>query len=242
MSTSSEATPPALGEVWLGGHRGRAYRESGMSEDTEFTLGTGKLLAFFFGMVVICGIFFSLGYGVGRNTSSAASTTVLDSSSLSTVQSSGAAKPSASKAISQTELAALQTDAQLNEQKPCVPGDANCASSTGATNERAAEASRADPTTPDPASKAAASNRTPELTNVSQPASGFMVQVAAVSKQEDADALVNALRKKQYPVFVVNQASSNLFHVQVGPFSQQKDAEAMRSKLVSDGYNAILKH
>jgi cell division septation protein DedD len=213
------------------------------NQDTEFTLGTGKLLAFFFGMVVICGIFFSLGYGVGRNSSSAASTTVLDSSSLSTVQNSGAAKPSASKAISQTELAALQTDAQQNEQKPCVPGDATCASSTGASNARRAGSPHVDSTSsPDPAaSKVAAASKTPELSGASQPAAGFMVQVAALSKQEDADALVNALRKKQYPVFVVNQASSNLYHVQVGPFSQQKDAEAMRSKLVSDGYNAILK-
>jgi cell division septation protein DedD len=65
--------------------------------------------------------------------------------------------------------------------------------------------------------------------------------VAAVSKAEDADALKAALEKKQYPVFVVDNASSHLFHVQVGPFGDQKDAEAMKSKLAADGYNAILK-
>lgn len=69
-----------------------------------------------------------------------------------------------------------------------------------------------------------------------------MVQVAAVSKQEDADILVNALRKKQYPVFVVPSVpGDSLFHVQVGPFSDSKDAEAMRSRLAGDGYNAIVK-
>src|SRR5438309_11428315 len=99
------------------------------NQDTEFTLGTGKLLAFFFGMVVICGIFFSLGYGVGRNATSAASSTVVDSSSLSTVQNSGAAKPSARRSLSQAELAAMQTE-QQSEQKPCDPADAACASST----------------------------------------------------------------------------------------------------------------
>ena len=215
--------------------------------DTEFTLSTGKLLAFFFGMVVICGIFFSLGYGVGRNSSSAASTTVLDSSSLSTVQNSGAAKPSASKPVTSNEIAALQASAQHNEQKPCVPGDANCASqSTDASSHPVVDPSKSGSPTKAETKAAGAANkamsvaRTPELSGA-QPNAGFMVQVAAVSKQEDADALVNALRKKQYPVFVVNLASSNLFHVQVGPFTQQKDAEAMRSKLVSDGYNAILK-
>jgi cell division protein FtsN len=32
-----------------------------------------------------------------------------------------------------------------------------------------------------------------------------------------------------------------LFHVQVGPFTDIKEAEGVRSKLVSDGYNPILK-
>jgi DedD protein len=71
--------------------------------------------------------------------------------------------------------------------------------------------------------------------------SSFMVQVAAVSKQEDAEILVTALRKKQYPVFIANSAGDPLFHVQVGPFSEKKDAEAMRTRLSGDGYNAIVK-
>lgn len=81
----------------------------------------------------------------------------------------------------------------------------------------------------------------PELAQ--QPAPGAItVQVAAVTKQEDAQALVSALRRKNYPVFVAsNAAGDNLYHVQVGPFGEMKDAEAMRSKLVGDGYNAILK-
>ncbi len=69
-----------------------------------------------------------------------------------------------------------------------------------------------------------------------------MVQVAAVSKQEDAEILVNALRKKQYPVFTVaNVPGDSLFHVQVGPFADPREAESMRSRLAGDGYNAIVK-
>jgi cell division septation protein DedD len=67
------------------------------------------------------------------------------------------------------------------------------------------------------------------------------VQVAAVSKQEDADALVEALKGHQYAAFISSQPSDKLFHVQVGPFADIKDAEATRAKLVSDGYNPILK-
>ena len=36
-------------------------------EDTEITLGTGKMLAIFFGLVVLCATFFGLGYSIGHN-------------------------------------------------------------------------------------------------------------------------------------------------------------------------------
>ena len=72
------------------------------------------------------------------------------------------------------------------------------------------------------------------------PTSAYFVQVAAVSKQEDADALVDALKKKEYPAFVA-AAADKLFRVQLGPFSDFKDAEAMRTKLMGDGYSPILK-
>jgi cell division septation protein DedD len=67
------------------------------------------------------------------------------------------------------------------------------------------------------------------------------VQVAAVSKQEDAEALVESLKGHQYQAIISSQPSDKLFHVQVGPFTDIKEAESMRSKLVSDGYNPILK-
>jgi DedD protein len=74
------------------------------------------------------------------------------------------------------------------------------------------------------------------------PASGYFVQVAAVSKQEDGEALVDALKKKDYPAFVASPVPADkLFHVQVGPFPDIKDAEAMRTRLIADGYSPILK-
>jgi hypothetical protein len=36
------------------------------SQDTEITLGTAKLLGIFFGLVMICAVFFALGYTLGR--------------------------------------------------------------------------------------------------------------------------------------------------------------------------------
>jgi cell division septation protein DedD len=69
----------------------------------------------------------------------------------------------------------------------------------------------------------------------------MMVQVAAVSRREDAEVLQDALRRKQYPVLIITVPGDKLFHVQIGPFSDPKEAETTRSRLQGDGYNPILK-
>lgn len=73
------------------------------------------------------------------------------------------------------------------------------------------------------------------------PSRTYVVQVAAVSHQADADVLVGALRRKGYAVNSYPGTQDSLIHVQVGPFASQKDAIAMRDKLSDDGYLAIVK-
>jgi cell division septation protein DedD len=68
-----------------------------------------------------------------------------------------------------------------------------------------------------------------------------MVQIAAVSRPEDGQALIAALRKHGYNVSARSEPQDKLLHVQVGPFATRAEANAMRQKLLSDGYNAIIK-
>ena len=68
-----------------------------------------------------------------------------------------------------------------------------------------------------------------------------MVQIAAVTRSEDANALASALRQRGYTVAVRSEPQDKLLHVQVGPFATRDAAKAMRAKLMADGYNAILK-
>src|SRR5438874_13398833 len=37
------------------------------ANDTEITLGTGKMLGIFFGLVILCAVFFGMGFSMGRN-------------------------------------------------------------------------------------------------------------------------------------------------------------------------------
>jgi cell division septation protein DedD len=72
-------------------------------------------------------------------------------------------------------------------------------------------------------------------------AAPIMVQIAAVSHQEDANALASALREHGYSVSIRNEPQDKLLHVQLGPFATRDAAKAIRTKLIADGYNAIVK-
>ena len=195
------------------------------SEDTEITLGTGKLLVLFFGLVAVCALFFALGYSLGRKSEPVIATTRAPTTPVSattTKASSGSGAPPMTfyKAVEQKEATPELTP----------PADTKADSTT-------APSAAAAPATPTQAPQSTAVDP-----NTTLPATGYFVQIAAVTKQEDAQALVDALKKKNYPAFVAAQSTSDkLFHVQVGPFADVKDAEAMRTQLIGDGYNPMLK-
>ena len=199
------------------------------SEDTEITLGTGKLLVLFFGLVGVCALFFALGYSLGRKseptlTAASAATPRISSN---TTKAGGAS--TATPAPSMTFYKSVEQKDANSELTP--PADTKADSSAAAATNT--------PTTTAPASPPSAS---PNDSAAALPSSGYFVQVAAVSKQEDAEALVDALKKKEYPAFVAPQATTDkLFRVQLGPFAEVKEAEAMRTRLIGDGYSPILK-
>ena len=208
-----------------------------MSEqkDTEIILGTGKLLAIFFGLVAICGTFFGLGYSLGRTSSPMAL-----QSGPATVMSGPGTKPVAG--VTLTTPAAVTEPPTTNANAPVDSQTAPSPSADTASVDHTADTASQTPTARPAAQTSTAESATTSTVTPEIQGGSITVQVAAVTKQEDAQALVAALRKKNYPVFVSPNASSdNLYHVQVGPFAEIKDAEEMKSKLAGDGYNAIVK-
>jgi DedD protein len=197
------------------------------SQDTEITLGTGKLLVLFFGLVGVCAVFFALGYSLGRKSEPAvtvASAAGLPQPSSNTNKASGGSAPAATPMT-------FYKNVEQKDATPELTPPADTKTDTGGTS---------TPTPSNPAAAQAPQSAAVDPTTT-MPLSGYFVQVAAVSKQEDADALVDALKKKEYPAFVAPSAADKLFRVQLGPYSDIKDAEAMRTKLVGDGYSPILK-
>ena len=178
----------------------------------ESTFSIPKALSLFFGVVLMAGIFFGGGYHMGHSAALNQQAGAIPGA-LSSAAPVYAAKEKPAAALEATETPAV------TQSSPEAVATENAAISTPPMQE-----------TPK-ASKAAAAGQT----------GSFTVQVAAVRHQEDAEALLSALRKKQYPVFLTSANSDSLFHVQIGPFPNQKEADGMRARLAGDGYNAIVK-
>jgi DedD protein len=250
--------------------------------NTDLTLGVGSLLSIFFGVVLICGIFFGFGYSMGRRNAHSSSATSASSSKPAPADTLAPRVLNSEPLKPQTSDPAARDDASLAEsaKMPVAKADAPAAgakvpvakdTSNRATSDRAAHDTATDdsgrtgrnprvvesntgetaltavpyshrpPLPSKPHAGISAPLATPPVDAEPMPGHPVMVQIAAVSRQEDAEVLAGALRKRGFSPSVRPGTTDKFFHVQVGPFTNKADAETMKQHLLSDGYNAILK-
>jgi DedD protein len=234
-------------------------------QDADLTLGIGSLLSIFFGVVIICGIFFAFGYTMGRRNAHAAAPAETTPA------------PAAASSLPENALSApikppddnaddLSDD---NNKSPAAPSPAPATSAPSASADKEARTPPPAKAPAKPAQPAETASSTPSLNAVpyshratlpAKPHAGIsapleqaptdapiipghpiMVQIAAISRQEDAEVLAGALRKRGFNPSVHPGGGDKLYHVQVGPFTDKAQAEAMKQRLLADGYNAIMK-
>ena len=233
----------------------------------ELVLENRQLLVTFFVIVALCGVFFSLGYIVGRNTLNSVAKTPLAAAPTeapvkpSPMPHASEAAPNAPPTAttegssegqgSQTDLNFYQSVEQKSPDGKLVPPEAAAgqvgtpgASASGAAGgpSPAARASAEKP----PTQAAALATATPAAPPVPAPqpaatADAILIQVSALTRREDAFALVNILRERKLPVQVLPGTTDTLYHVVVGPFKYIKDAEQAKAALEKDGFRPILK-
>lgn len=209
------------------------------SRDREYTLSTGIVLSIFFGLALVCAIFFGFGYTLGRK------------SMQQTVAADGTTDGGDTAAFSKFKPAAGSTSASNTpapvapkQETPSTPVQQTTAitapapTPTTVVRQPIAETPAAAPVVHQPAPVPAAPAPTPVAIATG---GSTMVQIAAVSHAEDADVLTAALRRRGYSVVKKQEPGDRLIHVQVGPFASRKDAEVMKQKLLNDGYNALIK-
>jgi cell division septation protein DedD len=208
-------------------------------QDREISLGTTTILGIFFALALLCAVFFGFGYTMGRRSAQP----VAGPAEITTGRESNTSKPAPGSLANQTATAAGATRSAI------VPLDSPNAAAQDSPEvpvptpgRTAVPSPRSDApveATPKPASKPAAF--VPVSATVPSPGSS-VVQVAAMSHQEDADVVAVDLKRRGYTVTVRHEPQDKLFHVQIGPFATKKEADGMRQRLQTDGYNnAIVK-
>lgn len=206
------------------------------SRDREITLGPVMLAALVIALLALCSLCFISGYAVGRNGAPAAAASAPSGPTAAQLlrdQPKPGATPNSSGAPAAVQPSSTAAPA----------ADAGGAGSDGAPAATNSSTSPEVVHTALPAQPASAPvSAVAPVQSALPPAGAWMVQIAAVSNEEDADVLMSALRQRGYAVRQRRDPVDNLIHVQVGPLASENDAIAMRQRLLNDGYNAVIQH
>lgn len=226
----------------------------------DTVLESRHLMGLFLGVVVLCGVFFTLGYVMGR--------TQYDSSVRAAAIARSPASPGGVAATAPGEKTApLVSQAppdwsfykagepKKSEDVLLSPGArqpvadaAESSPSRHAATESAARVSTTSRTNPavvtspakGPASAALPSSRA-LLKAPRIPRGAIVLQVAALTREGDALALAGALQQKEFPAFVATPDTGNLYRVQVGPYADAQSAAGAKRSLEREGFKAIVK-
>jgi DedD protein len=210
---------------------------AGRRSGGDRVLESRHLVGLFLGVVLLCGVFFTLGYVMGRTQYGGA---VHAESPVRRPEPQPVAN--ASTGASGVSSTPSSTEWDFYSKKP------DGAAKIDSASPKAISISRPDATTIDADPGTAAAQPAPAKPHeAAQPppriAKGSIVlQVAALSHQSDAMAMASLLQQKRFPSFVsAPSGGDKLYRVQVGPYSSESAADAAKGALDHDGFKAILK-
>ena len=213
-------------------------------EHEERSRSAWYLILLFLVCVATCGVFFSLGFLVGYNeraSRAAPATEVVTSPPV--IPPTVNPPPESAPAAPQESTASHAPPNPSSETGVAPPGGAGTHPSAPA-----AKPAEVAPTAEQPqaAAQLAPNPSSPPAPAAGEVGEGITLQVAALRTKQDAEHLVDILKTRGYPVFLVTpeyaHADDNLFRVLVGPFRTRPDADKVHDKLVQEGFKPFIKH
>ena len=195
-------------------------------------------------MLLFSGVFFTLGYVMGKsqfdNQVRAANPSLSGDSALIRKKDSGgrrAADPGSSPAGPDATTPpypewefyhAGEVKKAEDHLKPAAPASTPKALGT---------ASKGAPPT-----RISPSSGKPALNTPSVAGGAYVLQVAAFRRESDAISLAANLQNKKFPAFVAAPNRDKFYRVRVGPYANLKSADAAKKGLESAGFRGIVKH
>jgi DedD protein len=216
----------------------------GAKRGGDRVLESRHLVSLFLGVVLLCGVFFTLGYVMGHN-QYGGPVHASESADADQPLSRPTPKPKAAQP-SAAAPAPANNEWDFYSKK-------NAEDTVNSMSKPAA--SPAAPSAPlntrpvNPASSAvvpnsAAAKNVPATARFQAPKlnkGAVVLQVAAVTHESDAMAMADLLQQKRFPAFVVTPTNDNFYRVQVGPYPDVQAADAAKQTLDHAGFIAIIK-
>ena len=193
----------------------------------ELVLGNRQLLSGFFIVVLLFGVAFAMGYIVGRNSAPSAKLQA-ETAATSGPQSPNARPEPASPVPAQPPAASAD--------QPSQPG-ADLTSATQPPNAPPQPTTQPaqNPTQPTLAPPALA-----ELPAAGDSPPGSFWQVIATANRTSAEALLQSLRDKGFPV-TLSPGPNNLLRVLVGPYTDTQAMGRAKTQLEDAGFHPVRK-
>ena len=212
----------------------------------ERVLESKHVIGLFLLMLVFSGVFFSLGYVMGRNQYDGQVRAA--SSSMGKTDAIVNAKPDVAPKKSANSTEPVDSDpATSASNDPVWKFEENGKAPNAQPHlEPVPKAAPAPPpskpvnakTIVTPPPTRSKSTATPLI-----PSGAYLLQVAALAKQDDALVLAGSLQKRHFAAYVQTPQKDKYYRVQVGPFKDQKSADAAKKGLESAGFRAFyVKH
>ena len=204
-------------------------------------LESRHLVGLFLGVVLLCGVFFTLGYVMGKTQYGEAAVHAASVPNGAPVRSARVkAAPPVTPSSPASTPNASEWDFYGNKPKnddhlqPAAKSSSPWASSSSPA--RTAPVPRREPKPSAREVRAAERFRAPRMARGS-----IVLQVAALRHEGDAMAMAGMLQRKRFPSFVVTPKSDNFYRVQVGPYRNERAAESARRALERAGFKSIMK-
>jgi cell division protein FtsN len=209
----------------------------------ELVLGNRQLLSAFFIIVILFGVFFTMGYVVGRNSAPAAAASPMPVPVATSQRPDAASSPPVQSApppaAAPTET---PTTAPVQETKPAKQPDTvetkPVAPPAGRQAPRKIETQVEVSTFPPRASARPASASGAVAVN---PGPGNMYLQVAAAAQPQAGVVVDTLKQKGFPALLAQGPNATLFRVMVGPFADASTLGKAKADLENAGFKPIVR-
>jgi len=221
-----------------GGHRGAGER----------VLEGRHVIGLFLGVMLLSGLFFTLGYVMGLHQAEASAD---DLPGKPEVRSPSKPEPAAKRA-SKTTPAPVQPPAADTGAPASSDWEFYHAGEKGKTDDRLKPAPSASSPQLQQTAPVFVKSPTPPASNSNHSkasssgalstANTYSLQVAAMNREADALELARVLQKKKFPAYVLSPHGDKYYRVQVGPYADLRAAAVAQKGLEGAGFKAFVKH